>query len=99
MSLPLAADDGVVAVAAEQHVVAVAAGDGVVACAAVHGQLDDAGREAGGGDRVVAAERVHDELIVASLPSPSTATIAGRPATVKLVPLPVIWTCRRGRCR
>ena len=59
-----AADDGVVAVAADQHVVAVAAGDGVVARAAVHGQPDHAGGQSGGGDRVVAAERVHDELVV-----------------------------------
>ena len=58
------ADDGVVAVAADQHVVAVAAGDGVIARAAVDGQPDHTGGQSGGGDRVVAAEGVHDELVV-----------------------------------
>ena len=44
-----------------------------------------------GVDGVVAAESVDDELVVGALRSRWTATMAGRPATVKLVPLPVIW--------
>ena len=81
----------VVAVAADQHVVAVAAGDRVVAGAAVHVQLDH-GRpaETGGGHDVVAAEGIHDELVVGPFGA-RTAISTGRPATVKLVPLPVIW--------
>src|SRR5262249_5726682 len=60
----LAADDEVVAVAADQHVGALAAGDDVIARAAVDGELDDIGREACGADRVVAAQRLDDELVV-----------------------------------
>ena len=51
------AEDEVVAVAAEDRVGALAAEDRVVAGAAVDRQLDDAGRQGGGGDAVVAAQR------------------------------------------
>ena len=54
-SLPRSPIDDVVAVAAEQRVVALAADDRVVAGAAVEGELDDAGRQRGRVDRVVAA--------------------------------------------
>ena len=58
-----AADDDVVAVAADQDVVAVAAGDGVVARAAVHGQGDQPGQAVRGGERVVPAVHVHDQVL------------------------------------
>ena len=58
------AEHEVVAVAAEQRVRALAAEDRVVAGAAVDGQLDDAGRQRRGRDRVVAAEPVDDERVV-----------------------------------
>ena len=49
------AEDEVVAVAAEEHVGALAAEERVVAGAAVDRQLDDAGRQRGRRDAVVAA--------------------------------------------
>ena len=58
-----AAVDDVVAVAADQDVVAVAAGDGVVARAAVHGERDQCGQAVPGGERVVPAVHVHDQVL------------------------------------
>ena len=58
------AEDEVVAVAAEEHVGALAAEDRVVAGAAVERQLDDAGRQRGRGDAVVAAAALDDERVV-----------------------------------
>ena len=58
-----AAGDDVVAVAAEQRVVAVAAGDGVVAGAAVDGELDQGGQAIAGGEDVIAAIDVDDEVL------------------------------------
>ena len=59
----LLAIDEVVAVAAEQQVDAVAAEERVVAGAAVHGDLDQRGQVAGGGERVVAAVGVEDQVL------------------------------------
>src|SRR4029077_9278563 len=56
-------DDEVVAVAAKQAIVAVAADDGVVAGPAVHGERDQCGQTVGGGERVVAAIHVHDQVL------------------------------------
>ena len=58
-----AADHGVVAVAAQQMVGALAAGDGVVAGSAVDCETDEAGRQAGRVDRVVAAAGVDREAV------------------------------------
>src|SRR5262245_58607576 len=58
-----AAGDDVIAIAAEQRVVAVAAGDGVVASAAVDGELDQAGEPVSGGDDVVTAIGVENEVL------------------------------------
>ena len=74
------AEDEVVAVAAEEHVGALAAEDRVVAGAAVERQLDDAGRQRGGGDAVVAARA----LMTSESFAPSELvmfTSAGRPST------------------
>src|SRR4051794_7017989 len=58
-----AAGDQVVAVAADQHVVAVAAGNRVIAGAPVQGQVDEGGETVAGGDDVVAAIGMHDEVL------------------------------------
>ena len=62
-----AADHGVVAVAADQQVVALAAGDGVVAGAAVDGETDDARRQGGRVDRVVAVAGIDRQAVVGRL--------------------------------
>ena len=59
----LSAVDQVVAVAAAQPVVAVAAGDQVVALAAVDGDLDQGGQAVAGGERVVPAVQVDDQVL------------------------------------
>ncbi len=57
-------DDAVVALAAEHDVGSLAAGHDVVACAGIDRELDEAGGEAAGIDRVVAAEAVEDQPVV-----------------------------------
>src|SRR5215218_7622308 len=57
------AGDEVVAVAAKKQVVAVAAGDGVVAGTAVDGDLDERREAVAGGEPVVAAVHVEDEVL------------------------------------
>src|SRR5262249_11207716 len=54
--------DEVISVAPEQGVVAVAAEDGVVAGPAVNGKLDQRGQIAAGGEVVIAAIHVDDEV-------------------------------------
>src|SRR5262249_47033124 len=58
----LIAVDEVISVAPEQGVVAVAAEDGVVAGPAVNGKLDQRGQIAAGGEVVIAAIHVDDEV-------------------------------------
>src|SRR5262249_11194397 len=58
----LVAVDEVVAVAAQQGVVTVAAEDGVVAGPTIDGHLNQRGQVAGGGELVVAAIHVDDEV-------------------------------------
>jgi hypothetical protein len=58
-----AANDDVIAITAEQRVVSVAAGDRVVAGAAVDSELDQIGKAVPGGNNVVAAVRVDDEIL------------------------------------
>src|SRR5829696_4598767 len=57
------AGDEVAAVAAKKQVVAVAAGDGVVAGAAVDGDLDQRREAVAGGEPVVAAVHVEDDVL------------------------------------
>ena len=58
-----AARDDVIAVAAEQRVIAVAAGDRIVARAAVDREFDEIGEAVPGGDDVVAAISIDDEIL------------------------------------
>src|SRR3954471_11985355 len=57
------ADDEVVTIAADQRVVSVAAGDAVVAGTAVDGELDESGETVSGGDDVIAAAGVENEVL------------------------------------
>src|SRR5262249_7798814 len=59
--------DEVVTITADQSVGTIAAGDAVIARAAVNGQIDDTGRQAGGIDRVVTAERVYNKIVIGPL--------------------------------
>ena len=72
----------------------------VVAGAAVDGQLDHVGGQAGGVERVVAAEAVDDELVVGALGAGDVH--GGRQAGRRRswIPPPAIWTLSaRVRCR
>ena len=60
-------EDEVVAVAGQHDVGALAAEHGVVARPGVDRELDHAGRQGGGGDAVVAAQRVDDQRVVRAL--------------------------------
>ncbi len=57
-----AAGDDVVTIAAEERVVAVAAGDGVITGAAIDRDIDEVGEAIAGGEDVVAAIHVENEV-------------------------------------
>src|SRR6185295_15957068 len=64
-----AADHGVVSVTADERVGVLASGDGVVAGAAIDGEPDDARRQSGRVDRVVAIAGTDCQEVVGHLPT------------------------------
>ena len=86
------AEHEVVAVAGQERVGALAAEQRVVARAGIDRELDDAGRQGGGGDLVVAIQRVDDQRVVRPLGVGNVDLRPPGPAPRPSVPAPTTST-------